>query len=335
MVIIYSRSVHTKHHESNSHYGAGRCLTTHIKTDSHDVPASGLGLLLAGSLTIFSAGPRIYLHSPDATPKLSYITPKHSSDLTTLALDQSPPPPSLSARLAVFHHSGQFLVHGLTSSISSAGHTTQKSHEIYHFLPTSDSPTNPRTANIVCAAYHHPLLVTLSAEFHLSVYFLPDRDPNDSSTTPLRPQLRRTVQSYTSFAPSSLSLTRSSSASASPYKLLVTYAVPVYPSHWSVGASELLLVLHPSRSTSIYSTDIDIASSRNVSAVQNGWIPLSPTLSSAPSSDDEQFDMYPPRSKEALQWDRKVGSVAATQTDGKWIILAGDDNTMQVIKLSF
>lgn len=336
----------------------GRCLTTRIEADHQEFSALAPPPLLAGSLTIFSAGSHIFLHSPETTPNLSsIISSTSSSPLTALTLDQSPTSSNSnpSIRLAAFHRTGEFSIYGLEASHHSTSTYSHGVREIYRSTP----PISPRTSNIICAAYHHPILITLSSEFHLSIYFLPDRETTgNDDRSPIRPLLRRTVQSYTSFAPSSLSLTRSSGAadpSPQVYKLLITYAVPVYPSHWSVGASELILTLTPHhhrhhRAHQTHSSldvdvdidiDIDITSSRNVSAIQAGWSPSSPSLSSSLYSSDDDLDppilspqSVQPQSQAHLkgisQWNRKVGNVAATQTDGKWVILAGDDNTLQV-----
>jgi hypothetical protein len=72
------------------------------------------------------------------------------------------------------------------------------------------------------------VLVTLSDNFSLSVY--------DLSHEVM--QVLHILTSFTSFPPSSLVLTI---PEPQTYKLLLTYASPVYPAHWSVGVTEVIL----------------------------------------------------------------------------------------------
>ena len=99
------------------------------------------------------------------------------------------------------------------------------SARMFTYLPSGRSP---RTTPIVQAVYHHPLLVTLSQSFHLSLY-----DIGADSVTHTQ-----TLSSFTSYPPSSLVL---STPSPTTYKLILAYAIPVYPAHWTVGATEPLI----------------------------------------------------------------------------------------------
>ena len=156
----------------------------------------------------------------------------------------------------------------------------------------------PRTTSIIQVAYCHPVLVTLSESFTLSVY--------DATHEAI--QVVHILTSFTSFPPSSLVLTTPDSQT---YKLILTYASPVYPAHWSVGVTEVILsnaALHsptspftsPSRSPSL------LLSTRSTRAfdIPGGWI------------DEAKLRVV------REQWGRKVGSVAGTQTDGRWVVLA-------------
>jgi len=146
---------------------------------------------------------------------------------------------------------------------------------------------NARTSPIIQAAYHHPLLISLSEGFSLSIYDL-------SSDTVSH---RQTLTSFTSFPPTSIVL---STPSTTTYKLVLAYSVPVYPAHWSVGATELIL------SGPSSSDPIGVIATRTIRAfdVAQGWI-----------------DQHKLRSMRE-QWGRKVAGVADTQTDGKWVVLA-------------
>ena len=153
---------------------------------------------------------------------------------------------------------------------------------------------NARTAPITQAVYHHPLLVTLSHSFCLSLYELSD----DNVT------LTQSLSSFTSYPPSSLVL---STPSPSTYKLVLAYAAPVYPAHWSIGATELII------SASSSADRMTVISTRTARAVDvpQGWL--------------DETKMRAVRE----QWGRKVTRVADTQTDGKWVVLApGHDPTL-------
>nr|VWO98988.1 Efflux pump membrane transporter [Ganoderma boninense] len=158
---------------------------------------------------------------------------------------------------------------------------------MFTYVPSGRSP---RTTPIIHAVYHHPLLVTLSQSFHLSLY-----DIGVDSVTHTQ-----TLSSFTSYPPSSLVL---STPSATTYKLILAYAIPVYPAHWTVGATELI----------ISSTEADrmmVTNTRTTRAIDipPGWI--------------DEGKMRAVRE----QWDRKVARVADTQTDGKWVVLAPGQN---------
>lgn len=152
-----------------------------------------------------------------------------------------------------------------------------------------------------------------------------------------------------------MSLTRSHSPSSQvdnsmAYKLVLAYSVPVYPAHWTVGAAEMTIVLTPGDP----SPDLYVTSSRTASAMHSGWLN---TLAST-SDDDEaenptnsgtgpttgghshqlvstESSSLTERSNRAQeQWGRKVGGrIISTQTDGKYLVLAGGDNVLQVYRL--
>jgi hypothetical protein len=203
--------------------------------------------------------------------------------ITALALDQCPPESLNHLRIATFLSSGKF-------SIFIIDHVSPKnSARTMSYVPAAK--TN-RTSPIIQAVYHHPLLITLSQVFHLSIYDL-------SSDTISHKQ---TLTSFTSFPPTSLVL---SAPSAATYKLVLAYAIPVYPVHWSVGATELII------SGSQFDADaklesLEVITTRTARAfdVPIGWLDESKLRSLRE------------------QWGRKVPGVADTQTDGKWVVLA-------------
>ena len=158
---------------------------------------------------------------------------------------------------------------------------------MFTYLPLGRSP---RTTPIVQAVYHHPLLVTLSESFHLSLY-----DIGADSVTHTQ-----TLSSFTSYPPSSLVL---STPSPTTYKLILAYAIPVYPAHWTVGATELII-------SSTEAERMVVTNTRTTRAIDipPGWV--------------DETKMRAVRE----QWDRKVARVADTQTDGKWVVLAPGQN---------
>ncbi|KAI0360887.1 hypothetical protein OH77DRAFT_1418923 [Trametes cingulata] len=275
----------------SSNWRTGRCSLEHFALgipprlfSSVQAPEQ-THLLLAGSLTIMASSktttlPNVLLSSPGHSPH-TLPCPSHrpgvGTHITAIALDQSPPTSGHHGRLVAFLSTGEFNVFSINHR------TPSSSKRLFAYQP---STANSRSTPIIQAVYHHPLLVTLSESFRLSLYDL-------SSDTVRHTQ---TLTSFTSYPPSSLVL---SSQSPSTYKLVLAYAIPVYPSHWSVGATELII------STSEGSR-MTVASTRTARAIDvpQGWL-------------DEQ-KMRAVRE----QWGRKVARVADTQTDGKWVVLA-------------
>ncbi|KAF9819142.1 hypothetical protein IEO21_02313 [Rhodonia placenta] len=248
----------------------------------------GTCLLLAGSLTIsartcLSTCPVISLSLPTHQTYTLRCPPRNSTvstRITTLALDQSPPSSTHTIRLISFLETGEFTIFSVNH------HTPSLSSQILTHVPTG---RNQRASPIIQAVYHHPLLVTLSSSFRLSLY---DLQNNTVAHT-------QTLMSFTSYPPSSLVL---SVLSPSIYKLIVAYAIPVYPSHWSVGATELMISGRaPDRMT--------VTGTRTTRAIDipQGWM------------DETKMSLV------REQWDRKVARVADTQTDGKWVVLAPGD----------
>lgn len=141
---------------------------------------------------------------------------------------------------------------------------------------------------ILQAAYHHPLLVTLSTSFTLSIY---DLSHNNVVHT-------QSLSSFTSFPPSSLVL---STTNPSTYKLVLAYAIPVYPHHWSAGVTELI--------------------------IQSNVSPMSVISTRTTRSLDTPQGFIDERKLAAMreQWSRKVLQVADIDTDGRYVVLAPSD----------
>ncbi|TDL19923.1 hypothetical protein BD410DRAFT_773366 [Rickenella mellea] len=282
----------------------GRCCIENLTSDgagplSQSGVVAKIPIVLAGSLTIttssnLSTSPSIFLYRPSTAPHTiqeSYVT-KYPTRLTTLTLDQSrPTDKEHEVRLAAFYETGEFAVFLIDHQAPST------SRRLYTYVPTSKTP---RTSPITQAVYHHPLLITLSKTFHLSIY-------NVSEDRVVHSQ---TLTSFTSFPPTSLVL---SATSITSFKLVLAYAVPVYPAHWSVAVTELTI------SSASPSTPFAVKSTRSTRASDfpSGWV--------------DEASVQSVRE----QWSRKVGRVADTQTDGKWVVLAPAEgaNTLQLYRL--
>ncbi|KAI0824067.1 hypothetical protein BC628DRAFT_1539445 [Trametes gibbosa] len=275
----------------SSNWRTGRCSLEHFdlavppRFFSRTQSPEQTHLLLAGSLTVMASS------SPSIMPTVLLSTPIHGphtlscpstrlsviTRITALALDQSPPGSGHHGKLVCFLSTGEFSLFRVDHQVPSC------SSRILAYQPAG---RNTRTAPIIHAVYHHPLLVTLSQSFHLSLY--------DLSSDSVRHT--QTLTSFTSYPPSSLVL---SCQSPSTYKLVLAYAIPVYPSHWSVGATELVISASDDSRMTVTST----RTTRTVDVPQ-GWV--------------DENKMRAVRE----QWDRKVARVADTQTDGKWVVLA-------------
>ena len=150
------------------------------------------------------------------------------------------------------------------------------------------------------AAFHSSLLVALSSTFQLEVY-----DVTEDTIRPLR-----TMASFSSYPPSSLTLCRTVDA----YKILLSYAVPVYPQHWSVATTEL---------------SVREGEDKFMSRTIRVFNPTSATWEDIPPTERVQSTSgTPPR------YGAKMASVAAVETDGRWLVVAPtDDNLMEVYRI--
>ncbi|KIK67273.1 hypothetical protein GYMLUDRAFT_37358 [Collybiopsis luxurians FD-317 M1] len=261
-------------------------------------------ILLAGSLIVTatsqsSSSPVICLRTLTGEEHTLACPTAYSENITAIVLDQGAPS-NRRIRLAAFLSSGEFRVFCVNHDLPSSS---------YAELAYTPSRRSNRTCPIIHAAYHHPLLITLSETFTISVY-----DLSSGSAV-----LMQTLGSFTSFPPTSLVLSRSST---STYKLVIAYAIPVYPAHWTVGATELMIAGPasiselPQSSSLLISephTPMTIIHTRTTRAldVPQGWV------------DERKLSAM------REQWTRKVASVADTQTDGKWVVLAPDDPSLR------
>ncbi|KIY67171.1 hypothetical protein CYLTODRAFT_422789 [Cylindrobasidium torrendii FP15055 ss-10] len=272
----------------SSNWRTGRCRTEHwndspIFTGDKQLPVQAI---LAGSLTITASGNTIHLR--DST-QCSHIMacPSH---ITAMCIDQSAPT-SHTQRLAVFLVSGEIIIFSLDP------------HHLALSTQQMSSTTGGQSQRITQAVYHHPLLAALSDDVSLSIY--------DVSSSPV--VCTQTLTSFTSYPPASMVL---SAPNPSSYKLIMCYSMYVYPHHWTVGATELLIAGKeppPLTRASALSTE-------------DGQ-PFTTTSTRTMRSITLPFGFIDKHSLAAFkeQWGRKVIGVAATQTDGKWVVLAPQD----------
>ncbi|KAJ8482427.1 hypothetical protein ONZ45_g14953 [Pleurotus djamor] len=290
----------------SSNWRRGRCnvqvLHTPVQDPSSSVPTN---ILIAGPLILCaspepSLAPSIFVSQ--SQPESSVVTlecPSSSNSpvqITALALDQSPHSNS-SISVVVFLSNGEFIVYQL--NLSEPAQSTRK-------LLYTPLRTLQRSAPIIQSVYHHPLLASLSQSFSLNIYDLSNYDVRHIQT----------LTSFTSFPPTSFSL---STPAPNTYKLVMAYSIPVYPAHWSIGATEL--VISNARS-SVLSSDSISSALREVEDTDQPPLTVVSTRSARAIDVPHGFmDSNKLRSMRE-QWSRKVPHVADIQTDGKWIVLA-------------
>jgi hypothetical protein len=253
----------------------------------------GPSLILMGDTAVHSSveasSPVIRFVTPGRQTHTIHANSRNTGDqtrITALALDQSTPcSHSRLIRLASFLSTGEFSVFTVDQ------HSLAASSRIIAYHP---SHRTERTAPIIQAAYYHPILLTLSAAFVLCIYDLSEHN---------KVKHLQTLSSFTSYPPTSIVLSPAH-GTRNVLKVVLVFSVPVYPRHWSVGVTELLIKL---------GDDLDdiftlptLISTRTVRTfdLPLRWI------------DEDQLMTI------QEQWGRKVEKVVDTQTDGKWVVLA-------------
>ncbi|KAK2463182.1 hypothetical protein APHAL10511_004837 [Amanita phalloides] len=293
----------------SSNWRKGRCTVENLHAppaeateDSHQTHILLTGSLIISASSRPSSSPWIGLSGlRDLFHKLHCPTNQSGLyQITALAQDQSLPKVNYT-RIVAFLHNGEFCIFHVDHSNPASSRLHMAHTPIRRFA---------RSLSVIRAVYHHPVLVALSESFTLSIY-----DLSSGSIRHLQ-----TLASYTSYPPTSLVL---SAPSPESYKLVLTYSVPVYPRHWSVGVTEFIISgptisSIPSTSKSSLSSflhqsssaqPMSVASIRSIRAVDipQGWM-------------DEDKLRYMQE-----QWSRKVARVSDAQTDGKWVILVPAD----------
>jgi len=254
-------------------------------------------LFVAGSTLVVSPGvtaslPAVTIHSAGkqllVRPPSSFGT--ESIRVSTFALNQAGQS-GKEVQIAVFyatenraHHISIF---GITSGLQGARGLKAHRPQTNHGYATH-------------AAFHSSLLVALTSTFQLEMY-----EVTEDTIQPLR-----TMSSFSSFPPSSLTLCRTQSA----YKILLSYAVPVYPQHWSVATTEL---------------SVREGEDQFISRTIRVFNPTRAAWEDIPPSERVQSTSESPPRHGA-----KMASVAAVETDGRWLVVApSGDNLMEVYRI--
>ncbi|KAL5523983.1 hypothetical protein ACEPAG_8156 [Sanghuangporus baumii] len=289
----------------------GRCQLERFKDPLYLAPGTSAYLsgtthgcaLLAGSMMVTTSSlpgvsPHVYLHRHGAAPYIlkGKLKEQSATHITALALDQSPPSVGGDKlRVAAFYDTGEF-------SIFLVDHNQQQHSRLlltYHPRGKTD-----RTAPIRQAAYHHPLLVTLSHSFKLSLYDLTDGAVHT-----------QTLTSFSSYPPTSMVLT----SGPKGYRLVLAYSAPVYPSDWSVAIT--VLTISPA--------DPDFMS-REDSEEEDSSRPFTVTASKTVRAFDVPIGWLDETALRVMkeQWSRRAARVADVRTDGKWVVLAPADRPL-------
>ena len=260
-----------------------------------------VGVLDNGAPSLILVGDTIVHSSVESSlPAIRFVTPgrqthtihatSRSADncarITALALDQSTPGShSRYTRLASILSTGEISIFSIDQ------HSLTAPSRILAYLP---SHRTERTVPTIQAAYYHPILLTLSGAFVLSIYDLSEHG---------KVKYIQALSSFTSYPPTSIIISPSY-GTQNVLKVVLAFSVPVYPRHWSVGVTELLIKLGEDLG-GIFTSPI-LISTRTVRTfdLPLRWI------------DEDQLKII------QEQWGRKVEKVADTQTDGKWVVLA-------------
>lgn len=171
-----------------------------------------------------------------------------------------------------------------------------------YFTPLEGDP-------VVLATMHHPVLITCTLSFHVSVYSLAVDEGSNC------PKHLSTMHSDVSFHPAALSLfptpAEDDIGKSSPsFRAALTYCSPLYPSSWTIAVQEFGVDLNR------YSGDV--------------WRGECCNVGRGDEADDED-EIWPRKIRPivGVKGSRAVG----VGTDGRWCVLAGEDNQIQVYSL--
>ncbi|KAI9633021.1 uncharacterized protein MKK02DRAFT_19624 [Dioszegia hungarica] len=317
-------------------------LTTPGRTSREaDASATEQHIALSPSFIFTSnpTSPLVHVHSASSSsvrlgiipPPPGWSSPSRPDNVTAIAADQSAAADvhelgntesgrkrDLPARLAVFYQSGGYVILSIRTTDTAGSRRMSWSREAVS--PPTQRPRRrstsyaPRMGDpVVLATLHHPVLVACTLGFHVSVYSFSSTATSSTSSTPVTPRHLSTLHSDVSYHPAALSLFPAPSSSPTPpsFRASLTYCTPVYPSSWTVAAQEFDI--------SLASYTVDRAECYHVG----------PNPGSELDSDEE------------IVWPRRIQPVIGVKgeramgigTDGRWCILSGGDNQIQVYAL--
>lgn len=255
-------------------------------------------------------------------PPPGWSSPSRPDNVTSISADQSVSLPddtgdsagsALPARLGIFYQSGGFailrisLTGGRLSWIREAvcpPHHRPKSvrRRTTHSNVPDDDP-------IVLTAFHHPVVITCTLTFHLTFYALTTFPTRETASTASRPRVVGTVHSDVCFHPAALSLSPADESSHH-HRAALTYCTPLYPYSWTVAVQEFNII---------------VDSSRNDTGVVRGecW-------HVGRGDEDEPEYVWPKKIRPVVG---VKGRPVGVGTDGRWAVLAGEDNQIQVYSL--
>lgn len=273
-------------------------------------PESGQHLALFPSFICASSlsSPLVHIYASSAAsgsplgivpPPPGWSSPARPDLVTAIVADQAVTPADGShvpARLGIFYESGGFAIVRLR--LAEDGRLVW----VREALSTTRSRPRRRHAvpqrdddPVVLAVMHYPVLVSCTVGFHLVVYKLADGSPT----------LVRTLRSDVSFHPAALSLLPPQNAGGTRYRAALTYSTPVYPSSWAVAEQELVINLAAGAS------------------VRRGECYHVQAAETSPTAWPRRIDPVPGVRGRAIG----VGS------DGRWVVLAGEDSVIHVYSL--
>ncbi|OWZ66709.1 hypothetical protein AYX15_02031 [Cryptococcus neoformans] len=262
-------------------------------------------------------------------PPPGWSSPSRPDNVTAICADQAVAFPeegdgerNLPARMAVFYQSGGFVVLTvrLSSALSNRGVTWVRDA----ISPGQSRPPSIRRRMyaqdrgdpIVYASMYSRLLVVCSKAFHLSVFDL------QSGQLPRR---ITTMRSDVSFHPATLTLLPSfpegkdsdgqfmaDHGTSQSFQAALTYSTPVYPSSWTIAVQEFTISLPP------------------VSSLSTPSVSRGPTYHVSPRSTAGE-PIWPRKIRPAVGV--KGGAAKNVGTDGRWCVLAGEGNKVEVFSL--
>lgn len=275
--------------------------------------------------TAHTSSPLLHVYpSPSAGGALGVIppppgwsTPKKPDDISCVCVDQALAPVetgveadygAIPARVAVFYKSGGFVIVSVHLSNSKLSWRRMAVRQPAQRRQVINDP-------VVLAQYHHPVVLSCTFDFRVTVHAL-----DKTSNTPVQLQ---SLQSQVSFHPATLSLLPLDPTTP-PTDVLhfhgaLTYSTPLYPRSWTIAVQELFVDLNPTSMQHLVRRGecwhVGRSATRTLQQGSRGW--------------PRRAGHSVPGPIIGVRGDRAVG----VGTDGRWCVLAGQDNQIQVYAL--